>query len=264
MQPSQFNMTREIIDFDEVGLGVLSSENPPDVTVDEAFVTGRMDVLFSIGMQMVMPVFGSPPEDALLRTGLREKCQDELKKSTGGVGPMREVSMVPGPDCKKAYPIEHKADDEGLPGYAGPDCRKAQHVHDNEGNGGRIDDIFVSVSVGVSGDHRLVPFQSFRFGIFLFGIFGLATFALATFALASIGLAPVGLASVGGALASLANLKARSRAVLAATARLSASYSFSASAASRARSSFIESLAALFCVSLEEAMGVSFSGFRSV
>src|SRR5882724_6698184 len=92
---------------------------------------------------------------------------------------------------------------------------------------------------------------------------GLALVDFAFVGLATFGLS-VGLASVGGSPASFASLRARSLAVLAATARLSASYSLIASAASRARSSFIESLAALFCVSLEEAMGVSYSGFRSV
>src|SRR5438477_4555338 len=102
-----------------------------------------MDVLFGIGMQMVMPVFGSPPEDALLCARLGKKCQDKLKYATGGVGPVREVSMIPRPDCKKAQPVEHNADGQRLPRDARPDCREAEQMHHDEGNRGRIDDIFV-------------------------------------------------------------------------------------------------------------------------
>jgi len=37
-----------------------------------------MHVLLSIGVQMVMPMLGSPPQDAFLGTCLRQERQQEL------------------------------------------------------------------------------------------------------------------------------------------------------------------------------------------
>ena len=44
---------------------MLPSENPPQMAVDEALAAGRMDVSLGIRMQVVMPVLGSPPYDAI-------------------------------------------------------------------------------------------------------------------------------------------------------------------------------------------------------
>src|SRR5882757_4988242 len=96
-------------------------------------------------MQMMMPVFGGPPQNALLRTALSEKCQDELKQSAGGVGPVRKVPVIPRPDREHAEPIKRDANRNRLPGDAGPERGRAAQVDQHERNSGRIDDVIMSV-----------------------------------------------------------------------------------------------------------------------
>src|SRR5215211_1218074 len=96
-------------------------------------------------MQMMMPVFGGPPQNALLRAALSEKCQDELKQPAGGVGPMREIPMIPCPDREHAQPIQRDADRNRLPGDTGPERGNAAQVDQYERKGGRIDDVVMSM-----------------------------------------------------------------------------------------------------------------------
>src|SRR3954452_431553 len=96
-------------------------------------------------MQMMMPVFGGPPQNALLRTALSEKCQDELKQSAGGVGPMRKIPVIPCPDREHAEPIQRDADRNRLPGDAGPERGRAAQVDQYERKDGRINDVVMSV-----------------------------------------------------------------------------------------------------------------------
>jgi len=94
---------------------------------------------------MVMPVFGGPPQNALLRAALSEKRQDELKQPAGGIGPMRKVPVIPRPDREHAEPIKCDADRNRLPGDAGPERGRAAQVDQHERNSGRIDDVVMSV-----------------------------------------------------------------------------------------------------------------------
>src|SRR5215211_1509714 len=96
-------------------------------------------------MQMVMPVFGGPPQNALLGAALSEKCQDELEQPAGGVGPMRKVPVIPRPDRKHAEPIKRDADRDRLPGDAGPERGRAAQVDQHEREDVRIDDVVMSI-----------------------------------------------------------------------------------------------------------------------
>src|SRR6476659_3908485 len=113
-----------------------------------------MDVLLGIGMQMVMPLLGRPPDDALLRGRLGHECENELKRPAGRIGAVREIAMVSGHDGKDAQPIERNADGQRLPGDARPDRREAAEMDEYEGNSRRIDDVVMQfVGIGVRG-HR--------------------------------------------------------------------------------------------------------------
>ena len=82
----------------------------------------------SIGMQMMMPVLGRPPQNALLGAALSERRKDELKQSAGGVGPMREVPMIARTDREHAQPIDRYTENGRLPCNAGPECRGASQM----------------------------------------------------------------------------------------------------------------------------------------
>ena len=96
-----------------------------------------MHILLGIGMQMVMPVLGSPPQDAFLRARLRQERQEELKDPAGGVGAMGEIPVITGADREKPHPIEDKADRDGLPADAAPERGEAgemdQHKRQRRG-----------------------------------------------------------------------------------------------------------------------------------
>jgi hypothetical protein len=59
-----------------------------------------MHISVSVGMQMMVSVFGRPPQNALLGAALSERRKDELKQPAGRVGSMREVPMVSRADCE--------------------------------------------------------------------------------------------------------------------------------------------------------------------
>ena len=115
MQPHQLGIAREIGDLDEIGCVMLAGEDPPQVTVEKAPVARRVHVVLGVGVQMVMPVLGRPPQHALLGRALRQYGEDELECTAGQVGAMREVSMVSCADRKDAQPVKHRADCDRLP-----------------------------------------------------------------------------------------------------------------------------------------------------
>ena len=105
MQPPQLGKGRKIRDLHQVGLIVLSSENPADMAVDEPLVPGRMHISTCIGMQMVVTVLCRPPQNALLSAALGENGKDELKYPAGRVGSMREVTVIPRADGEHPQPV---------------------------------------------------------------------------------------------------------------------------------------------------------------
>src|SRR5262249_42205663 len=112
-----------------------------------ALVARRMDVVGSVGMPMVVPVLGGPPQYAALRRALRERSEHELGDAAGRVGAVREVSMISGPDGEDSQPIKPDADRNRLPGDPGPDGANAGEVHEHERYCGRIDDV-VLLTIG--------------------------------------------------------------------------------------------------------------------
>ena len=58
---------------------MLGGEDPADMGVEEALVAGRVDVVFGVGMQVMVAVLGGPPEHALLRRALGEQARTNWK-----------------------------------------------------------------------------------------------------------------------------------------------------------------------------------------
>src|SRR6202011_521749 len=54
---------------------------------------------------------------------------------------MREIAMIAGSDREDAQPIEPDRGRDRSPGDTGPDGGEADEMDDDEGNGGRIDDV---------------------------------------------------------------------------------------------------------------------------
>src|SRR5690242_262399 len=94
MQPAKLRKTREVRHLHKVGAIVAAIEHPSDVAVEDAAVAGRMRVLRGVGMEVVRPVLGGPPKDALLAARLRQKRQQKLEHTPGRVGAVRKESMI--------------------------------------------------------------------------------------------------------------------------------------------------------------------------
>jgi hypothetical protein len=112
-----------------------------------------MDVVFGVGMQMVMPVLGGPPQNALLGAALRKARKNELKGPASRVGAVREVAMVPRPDPEHPQAVQRGAYRDGLPRYARPDRRNAAEMDQEEGQHGRIHDVVMFIIGGNIGRH---------------------------------------------------------------------------------------------------------------
>src|SRR5215468_601985 len=115
VQPHQFRIAREVGNLHEVGRVVPGGEDPPDMAVQETLVTGRMDVLYSVGMQMMVPVLCGPPQHTALRGTLRQGGKHKLSGAAGRVGAMREVSVISGPNGENSQPVKRDADRNRLP-----------------------------------------------------------------------------------------------------------------------------------------------------
>jgi hypothetical protein len=155
VQPHQFRKTREVGDLDEVGRVMLGREDPTDMAIQEAFLAGRMNVVDGVGMQMVMPVLGGPPQDTALGRALSQRGEHELGDAAGCVGAVGKVSMVPGSDGEDSQPVKPDTDRNRLPRDPGPDGADARQMHEYERYCGRIDDVVV-LAVGVARRIRLV------------------------------------------------------------------------------------------------------------
>src|SRR5215468_12716048 len=113
------------------------------MTVDKAVAPRRMHVSRGIGVQVVLPVLGGPPQNAFLRARLGKKRKDELESPARRVGMVREIPVVARADRKYAQPIERRAEHDGLPRDPRPDRSKASQMHRYEGQGGRKDDVIL-------------------------------------------------------------------------------------------------------------------------
>ena len=68
-----------------------------------------MNVEFGVGMEVVVAMVGRPPQYALLRSRLREHCENELEGAAGVVSPVGKVAMVASPDGENPEPIKAEA-----------------------------------------------------------------------------------------------------------------------------------------------------------
>lgn len=94
-----------------------------------------MNVFFLIGMAMVMPMIGGPPEDAFLAGCLRRKGQKELPQAIYFERAMAEVTVVAGSDGEHAHGVEHSHQRDPLPAESNKENREATCVDQKKRNG---------------------------------------------------------------------------------------------------------------------------------
>ena len=90
MQPHQLRVPRQVRDLWKGRPIVPTREDPPDMSIEEAFVTGRVHIVLGVRVKVVMTVLGRPPEHALLCRRLGAERQDELEHPAGAEGAVRK------------------------------------------------------------------------------------------------------------------------------------------------------------------------------
>jgi hypothetical protein len=125
---------------------VLSRENPSDMGIEETALARRMHVGFCIGKEVMMTMFGRPPQDVALHRALREASQDELERPARREGPMREIAVITGTDRKDADDIEAQANPQRRRAHAGPDRGEGGEVKKHKGDGRGIENVVMKLS----------------------------------------------------------------------------------------------------------------------
>ena len=129
VQKAQLGVFREIGNALQLRLGVLGAHDPADVGVEQALHGGRVDVLRLVGILVVMPVMGRPPQRAHLGRRAAEKGQDELEHAPGFVGVVREVAVIAAGQREHADRVGRHHGPEGGPAEAGPEDRQRDDMH---------------------------------------------------------------------------------------------------------------------------------------
>src|ERR1041385_1439895 len=94
-------------------------------------------------MEMVVTVLGRPPENALLGSALREKCEDELESPVRRVGTVGEIPVVAGTYPKDPEPVECHPEHDRLQGHARPEGGETAQVNEQERYGRWIENVVV-------------------------------------------------------------------------------------------------------------------------
>jgi len=92
-----------------------------------------MDILFVVGVAVVVPVMGGPPERAPLGRCIPQEGEKELPEPAGLVGPVGEVAVVKGRDAEHADYVEAGGHCEGCPTPADPEDPQTGDMQDNKG-----------------------------------------------------------------------------------------------------------------------------------
>src|ERR1700733_12142299 len=98
-----------------------------------------MDVLVGIGMLVMMPMMGRPPQRALLGRRAPQKSEAKLEPAARLVTPMGEVAMKSTGDAELPDE-EHKGTKRhGFQVNSGPKHRKTSHVNRDKKDAGKGD-----------------------------------------------------------------------------------------------------------------------------
>src|SRR5262249_12134297 len=83
VQPAQLGKSGKVADVVEARGVVLIRDDPAHVGPEEAEQCGRVQVVFLVGIAVVMAMMSSPPKNALLRGSHSHESDEELERKTG-------------------------------------------------------------------------------------------------------------------------------------------------------------------------------------
>jgi hypothetical protein len=103
----------------------------------KAFQLGRMDILIGVGVLVMMPMLGRPPERTLLRGGAPKKGEAKLEKSTGFIASMREITMKSSRDAEFADKEHEGTERHGLQIHSSPKHGETREMNHDKKNTGK-------------------------------------------------------------------------------------------------------------------------------
>ena len=103
----------------------------------KAFQLGRVEIVVRIGMLVMMPVMGGPPESSFLGGGATEESEEELERTAGLVTPVGKIAVKGTGDSKLTGEKHERAKHGGLPVDSSPKDGEARDVKQDEKNAGK-------------------------------------------------------------------------------------------------------------------------------
>lgn len=131
VKESEFGKTNEIPHIFDIGGDMDFGQNPTHMRPKEP-LDGGVDVLFGVGVTMVVPMMSRPPERTHLGGRGPDPCQNELKDARSLEGPVGEISVITGSDAEHSDPHQEDADKECSPGETGPENQQAAKMDRDE------------------------------------------------------------------------------------------------------------------------------------
>ena len=95
IEKAQFRKAGQIAHGFKVRGKVFARRDPQHVAPDKAVLMGRVRVTRLVGVAVMMPVVGGPPERAALECAIAYQGKDELRSPRSRKGAMREVFLFP-------------------------------------------------------------------------------------------------------------------------------------------------------------------------
>jgi hypothetical protein len=91
-----------------------------------------MEILLSVGVKVMAPVMGRPPEWPLLISCSSNESEQKLENSAGSVSAVREKAMKPSRYREHAHNVQGQTRDDSHCTDARPNDEQASDMHEEE------------------------------------------------------------------------------------------------------------------------------------
>ena len=91
-----------------------------------------MEILLSVGVKVMAPVMGRPPEWPLLISGRSSESEQKLENSASSVSAVREEAMKPRRYREHAHDVQGQTGHDSHCTYARPNDEQASEMHEKE------------------------------------------------------------------------------------------------------------------------------------
>jgi hypothetical protein len=90
-------------------------------------------IVLGIGIAMVVPMMGGPPQRPALHAGRADQREHQLHGTRGAEGTVREIAVVERGDREHAHRVEQGSHRHGDGRHADPDHAQAAQMQQHEG-----------------------------------------------------------------------------------------------------------------------------------